>query len=1214
MQDQLRLSLLGKLKVERNGQPLGGLTSLKGQALLVYLAVTGQPHSRSALAGLLWSDMPETDARTNLRVTLSQLRKVVGDAVIATRRTVELNPDSNLWLDVTVLEKVAGSGNDLAAVVDLYRGDFLDDFQVPEAELFEEWLLVERERLRQLALSVLGRLTVTALELGKFAEGIAAARRLLSLEPWHEAGHRQLMKLLAATGQASAALAQYETCKRILFEELGVEPAKETTRLYQEIREGTWSQEAETQGNEGARETPSIALPAFLSSAPPPISPVPFVARERELQQLDQHFTAALAGQGRVVFVTGEAGQGKTSLLNEFARRMQSAHVDVIVAGGNCNAYSGVGDPYLPFRDVLGMLSGDVEARWNAGAISQTHGRQLWELLPQTVQALVEHGPNLIDVFVPGSTLQKRAEAGASVNTNWLKRLQKLVQTNRIPSGDREQRQLFEQFTNVLRNLASQKFLLLLLDDLQWADQASINLLFHLGRRLVGSRILILGAYRPSEVTLGQPVADATEQHPLQPVINEFTRQFGEIKIDLSQLSQAEGRGFVDALLDSRLNRLSENFRASLYTKTQGHPLFTVELLRDMRERGDLVRDEAQAWVEGTTLDWHTLPARVEAVIEKRISRLDAGLRETLTLASVEGEEFTAEVVAQLQGIEAQTIVRQLSRELGQRHQLVAAQGVRHLDRQRLSRYRFRHNLFQTYLYNRLDEAERSYLHESVGLALEAYYGDHVAEVAGQLAWHFQAANLKEKALHYLQEAANAAATAYAHGEAVGYLNRALVLTSEGDWTTQFELLLLREGEYGVQGLREAQAQDLTQLQQLADIHGDSQQQLTVALRYATFYHNISNFAESIAAAQQVVRLAEASNDTAHQARGYFQWGRTLWRRGEHEVAEHHLGKASQLSKEAGLTDEQADCDLVLSGIYRAWGDSKRATACMERALSLSQESGHRQNEATALNNLGVVATDQGNYALAHTYYRQAFEIYQSMGDLWNQGMTLGNQGGVFIDLGDYATAEVKIRKASRIFAEINDRRAQSSQLCDLSLLAHYRGDNQTALTHAQQAIDLTTALDEWPVRANAWIKLGHARLGLEQHAAAKEAYQQALDIESHLEQFSPAMEALAGLARVALARQDLSQARVYVQEILDYLEADTLEGALEPFRVYLTCYQVLEAAHDDRARPFLESVYELLQGRAVKIDDQAIRRSFLENVTFHRDIVRAFTADLSSP
>ena len=119
----------------------------------------------------------------------------------------------------------------------------------------------------------------------------------------------------------------------------------------------------------------------------------------------------ALAGQGRVVFVTGEAGSGKTALIQEFTRRAQAAHADLIVASGNCNAYTGIGDPYLPFREILELLTGDVEARWAAGAMTREHARRLWNTLPLAAQALVEAGPDLIDTFVPRAALLERAMA-----------------------------------------------------------------------------------------------------------------------------------------------------------------------------------------------------------------------------------------------------------------------------------------------------------------------------------------------------------------------------------------------------------------------------------------------------------------------------------------------------------------------------------------------------------------------------------------------------------------------------------------------------------------------------------------------------------------------------------------------------------------------------------------------------------------------------------
>jgi len=312
----------------------------------------------------------------------------------------------------------------------------------------------------------------------------------------------------------------------------------------------------------------------------------------------------------------------------------------------------------------------------------------------------------------------------------------------------------------------------LVLDDLQWADAGSISLLFHLGRQLAGSRILIVGAYRSEEVALGR----GGERHPLEPVVNEFQRDFGHITVNLGQ---AESRDFIEAFLDSEPNRLGVGFREMLYRQTRGHPLFTIELLRGLREQGDLVQDPEGCWVEGPTLDWETLPARVEAVIAERIGRLAQPLRAALRVASVEGEVFTAEVVARVRAADEREMVGRLSGELDRRHRLVRAQGILRMDGQRLSRYRFRHILFQRYLYNSLDEVERAHLHEAVGNTLEALYEDQIeamAAIAGQLAWHFQEAGMAEKAIDYLHQAGDRAMRLSANAEAIAHFTQGLAL------------------------------------------------------------------------------------------------------------------------------------------------------------------------------------------------------------------------------------------------------------------------------------------------------------------------------------------------------------------------------------------------------------------------------------------------------
>jgi hypothetical protein len=253
-----------------------------------------------------------------------------------------------------------------------------------------------------------------------------------------------------------------------------------------------------------------------------------FVARERELAWLNGFLEQALAGQGRVVFVTGGPGRGKTALLDAFARQAMEAHPDLLVASGTCNAYSGVGDAYLPFREALAMLTGEVEVHWAAGAIGRDHALRLWRALPAAVEALLAHGPYVSPALVSGEALLAHAEA-ACPGAAWLGRLRERVERRPAAAEGPEQSHLFQQVSNVLHALSQIHPLLLILDDLQWVDRASAGLLFHLGRRLEGSRILIVGAYRPEEVALG--VEDARtrerERHPCWPNSSASTAMCG---------------------------------------------------------------------------------------------------------------------------------------------------------------------------------------------------------------------------------------------------------------------------------------------------------------------------------------------------------------------------------------------------------------------------------------------------------------------------------------------------------------------------------------------------------------------------------------------------------------------------------------------------------------------------------------------------------------
>lgn len=271
---RLSLSLLGPFQAILDGEPATGFESNKVRALLAYLAVEAdRPHPRETLAGLLWSDYPDRSALNNLRSALANLRRAIGDRqaeppfLLITRDTIQFNTASDYELDVSILQDLPAESIDQAKQgIAAYRGGFLEGFSLGDSAAFEEWVLWKREQINRQMLDALQRLAAYYEECGDYKRAITHARRRLELEQWDEDAHCQLMRLLAFSGQRSPALAQYETCRRLLAQELGVEPARETTALYERIRDETLapiSTERPVRAETGELEPPAPGEPPF---------------------------------------------------------------------------------------------------------------------------------------------------------------------------------------------------------------------------------------------------------------------------------------------------------------------------------------------------------------------------------------------------------------------------------------------------------------------------------------------------------------------------------------------------------------------------------------------------------------------------------------------------------------------------------------------------------------------------------------------------------------------------------------------------------------------------------------------------------------------------------------------------------------------------------------------------------------------------------------
>ena len=321
----LYLDLLGSPHIRLGTKSITGFTTMKAQALLIYLAVTQRVYSRDALAGLLWLDVPDRQAKKNLRNTLPNLRVLVGSHLIITRHSVAFNQASPHRLDVEVFRSTLASPHALSNVESLqkttalYCDDFLSGFHVRDAPAFEEWALMEREHLRGLAIDALLALADQCITQQDYSLGLSTTRRLLVLDPWREGAYQKQMLLLAHSGQRHEALAQYDTCRTILAQEFHVEPMAETTALYEQIKAGTLPTPPmppnappprDVRPGSPAEVQVDIQSTARVDWGELPKRPLLY-GRDRERSQLQQ-WTAV--EETSLVGIFGLGGQGKTTL------------------------------------------------------------------------------------------------------------------------------------------------------------------------------------------------------------------------------------------------------------------------------------------------------------------------------------------------------------------------------------------------------------------------------------------------------------------------------------------------------------------------------------------------------------------------------------------------------------------------------------------------------------------------------------------------------------------------------------------------------------------------------------------------------------------------------------------------------------------------------------------------------------------------------------
>ena len=753
--DACQFYLLGPPHLICNDQPLS-IARRKQWGLLTYLLLTRQPHERDALAALFWPTCSQAHARADLRRELARLRSLLPDLLLCRCTEVALRTEPPLWVDVWAFAQhlaavqthdhpsgiyCAACLEHLRAARALYTGDLLAGYTLAASPAFEEWHFFQQESLRSQLLEVLSNLAALEMAGANLAQAIPPLRQRLAIDPLHEESHRQLIWLYTHTGQRTAALRQFAECKEALARDLGIDPAPETIALYRQIAAFVAAPAPPIPARD--REQPRLSPSPSHQASPPSC----FVGRERCLAQLHVHLATACRSRGRVVFVTGEAGAGKTALLDHFARQAMASHTELIVASGCGTAPYGADAPLLPFRDLLAMLAGDFGGGLAESTPSDEQVLRLRAFFPHVLHALVTTGPHLVDSLLAGDSLLARAADTYLGATEDYTRLRALVTSHHAGVVEPESHHLiFAEVAALLQALAAQCPLLLLLDNLHWADALSLNLLFHLGKRLGTQPILIVGAYRPDEIAVDDSVSPHADgllhHHPLLALTHEFMRDFGAVQVDLDAEVPDEDLAWLDALLAAESCQLSPALRATLFAQTHGHPLYTTELLDLWRAQGWLCRRVDGIWIEQHSPDLCMVPSKVAAAIQRRLDRLSDDALRLLLVASVAGETFTLPALTAAQGWSERRTLELLATELHHRHHLVAevvpqaasevvpeiATEATTGDGSPPARYRFANPMLRTYLYSQLDDSERRLL-----ASMHAELGTQIGTLGGRV-------------------------------------------------------------------------------------------------------------------------------------------------------------------------------------------------------------------------------------------------------------------------------------------------------------------------------------------------------------------------------------------------------------------------------------------------------------------------------------------------
>ncbi len=988
----LTIQLLGPPLILLDDQPLT-ITRKKSRALVYYLATHDKPLTREQILTFFWPDSDRTSAQQVLRTTLHGLRRALGAAFMTEEDTLAIAPDVDIdvrkfesALAGRTLQLPTSNLQHLTAILQLYRGDFLTGFSLSDSAEFEDWLTAQQEHYRRLAIRGFIALATLHEQQQNYPGALEALDRALAFEPLQEDVQRTALRVHYLAGDRTGAIRRYETLRKLLDQEMGVPPMAETRALYDAIINETLPKPEQLSV---VSDQLSVIRGRLLAEQPRSLAShswsLPFIGRTTELQLLHQ---AAVAHQ--LALIEGEPGIGKTRLADEFLRLQSGLHL----RGAARELEQTL--PYQPFIEVLRSLLAQPD--WPA-LREQLHIAEVW--LAEVARLVPE------------------------------------ISTRTVTAAD--EARLWEGVHQFLIALSQLQPIVIFLDDVQWADAATLGLLSYLVRVTAAS---------PAAAARSAPIVFVVASRPIEPrtpiavLIQTLTREGRLQRIALDRLSASETAALARQISPAFTYPLAD----WLQHQSEGNPYILSELISHARESG-LLQDNGTVNLNALSAS-PSVPPNIYSLIQARLAQLSDPARRILDAGVAMGRVFEFEVVARAAALSENAALDALDELRAAR--LIEPQGSDGLH------YAFDHSLTMEVAYRETGEPRHRLLHRRVAEALEAIYGKRdLDQIAGNVAGHFREGGDVRRAAPYALRAAQLAVQVAAWREAVGFYDQALA----ADLPDAERAAILME--LGLAQLRAGESllasETYRAALKLCDPAGLEADQVRLALAQSLLTQ--ARYAEAIELMKQVREAGRPEMIVSAE----MQWGTTLSVEGADLIgAAEHLRRAKTLLHQPAQQPDAARLAQIvfeLGSVAAQRGDLNEAVSLYRETITVSAQAGQDALlfHVLGYNNLAYHLHLQHD-PLAVEYARQGWQLAQEQGVLGMQPFLLSTLGEIELEH-DLAAAEKYFRDGLALAERLAMPERLAGLTANLGRVAQQRGETALAIHRLSTALAKAEAL-----------------------------------------------------------------------------------------------------------------------------------------------------------